>query len=402
MSAWCFPPTPRSLIKSQLEMETGEGGLAAVVAGLSSSTGARAELVPLLEFVAEAAKADRYFSLELAARGGFQLLHKLQQATDGSDDEQLGELVQEAIGAVFGGCATFPRVPLESADAEYLRPLCYKFSSPVSGGEFGVVLRRVPRHVGAQDNVGFILWSAAVIQSRWLCRHAAEYLSATTTDVLEVGAGVGLSGIVASHFCRSVELTDFNEDCIKNLRANTLLNQGSESVLGLPAATRAGCTVRVAKLDWSLLAEAEAVAEAEAEQQQQPKVEMIIGSDIICCVEDVGGVCRVIEARLARTESARCFFVVASSDHRWGVEGFVPALRATGLEVDYRPLIGSSYKNKEFAGRDRHAGNRGGQWSSPSSPDELALDDELLAGIDEADYFTWQLILCRWPLRSED
>ncbi|CAN0388422.1 unnamed protein product, partial [Phaeothamnion confervicola] len=49
---------------------------------------------------------------------------------------------------------------------------------------------------------GQILWSSAIILSRFLHRHAAAVVAGK--DVLEIGAGLGLCGVVAAFHARRV------------------------------------------------------------------------------------------------------------------------------------------------------------------------------------------------------
>ena len=53
--------------------------------------------------------------------------------------------------------------------------------------------------------------------------------------VLELGAGLGLSGLTVSKLAQSVCFTDFNDTVIDNLRYNVALNSGSSLIDGISA-----------------------------------------------------------------------------------------------------------------------------------------------------------------------
>lgn len=386
---------PRSLIKQKIECAGADSYVEDVASGLARAADTATpeqEVLTFLAHVLAAVRCDVYFALELGVLGGWISVASLLATVGNRDfDASFEELLQEIVGTIVGYGYPFPRVPLECVDSEYLKPLLYPFKTP-SDEEFLVVLRRVPRNmIGGQENVGYVLWPAALIQSRWLCRHAHEFLH-HENRVLEIGAGVGLSGIVASHFCNHVVLSDFNEECLKNLKFNALLNKGSDSINSLPASTKEDSIVSVVKLDWDKLDGLDGNEDSALLVSNSPAgaFERIIGSDIICCKEDVTGVVGVINAYLAKTASARCFFVVASSDHRWGVESFVPALQGAGMAVHWRPLRHSTYKNVF----NRHTESRQA-WCEDHHATQVS-DDELLSGIECIDYYTWLIVQCRW------
>ena len=406
-------PTPRHILKLKME-----GGIAALVAELARVVDAEdGESLPvprlcrLLCIVEAACQRDAFFASELGQLGGFQALVQITSWLAQRQEEDAIEVLDGAIGAIVcSGCAGFPRVPMEATtDADHLKPLTYTFIDSTFGkGEFGVVLRRVNKDFHFdQTSVGYVLWSAAITQSRWICRYP-EFLRGK--EVLELGAGVGLSGIVACRFAKRCVLTDFNDAVLRNLAANVQINTGGEEILGLPCAVHPSCDVSVCKLDWTMLhAEEEVDTAAGVGMPCLPACtfERIIGSDIICCAEDVTALCGVIGRYLAPTASARCFFVVPTNDHRWGIETFLPALASLGLDLQYRPLVHSRlYNESKYTGWARFGQCRR-EYSVAdeefSEAPSLAREDDdyLLEGIDEAEYYCWQLIHCRWAKESD-
>ncbi|CAN0026227.1 unnamed protein product, partial [Pylaiella littoralis] len=128
------------------------------------------------------------------------------------------------------------------------------------GGEsISILIRPVKERQHSQFDVGFVMWPAAVILSRLLCRHPETVRGRC---VLEIGAGLGLAGLVAARIqqqtpssapprfppgelatadrsaagstsraglaaAASVTLSDFNPLVLRALEANVALNAGS-------------------------------------------------------------------------------------------------------------------------------------------------------------------------------
>jgi len=74
------------------------------------------------------------------------------------------------------------------------------------------------------NDVALRLWEASAA----LCEYLLEYPKHVEGQcVLETGAGVGLTGLVVSRYCKSkqVLLTDYTAEALSNLRHNIALNQ---------------------------------------------------------------------------------------------------------------------------------------------------------------------------------
>lgn len=95
------------------------------------------------------------------------------------------------------------------------------------GRAISILVRPVKDRQHSQFDVGFQMWPAAIILSRWLCAHPEV---ARGRSVLEIGAGLGLCGLVAAHLAPSVTLSDFNPVVLRALEKNVCLNAGWTSV----------------------------------------------------------------------------------------------------------------------------------------------------------------------------
>ncbi|CAN0062921.1 unnamed protein product, partial [Sphacelaria rigidula] len=213
---------------------------------------------------------------------------------DGEEDEVQAAAAEVAARVVSSGCAfpmrsAFPGDTSDLMSGRY--PLEYDFIIPggdrfstldsfettgaitteafppsnlnVSEGRpVSILVRPVKERQHSQFDVGFQMWPAAVILSRWLCAHPGVLRG---RSVLEVGAGLGLCGITAAHLASTVTLSDFNPKVLRALEANVALNAGWTSNSATQPGERGEETgdsgsaidvpgrVRVRHLDWDLL-----------------------------------------------------------------------------------------------------------------------------------------------------
>ncbi|KAL4114235.1 hypothetical protein PRIC2_014915 [Phytophthora ramorum] len=88
------------------------------------------------------------------------------------------------------------------------------------------------------NEVGLKLWEAGWLLAEYIIAHESEFRDRT---VLELGAGVGFTGMVLACVCRSdrIVLTDYAPNVMQNLRYNVEIN-----------ASKFLCPVEVQTLDW--------------------------------------------------------------------------------------------------------------------------------------------------------
>ncbi|KAJ4763065.1 Protein-lysine methyltransferase METTL21B [Rhynchospora pubera] len=89
------------------------------------------------------------------------------------------------------------------------------------------------------DLTGQLVWPGAVLMNNYLSNHA-EILSGRS--VIELGSGIGITGILCSRFCKEVVLTDHNDEVLEIIRKNIEL-EASRRNQNLP-----GLTAK--KLEW--------------------------------------------------------------------------------------------------------------------------------------------------------
>ncbi|CAA6669165.1 unnamed protein product [Spirodela intermedia] len=84
------------------------------------------------------------------------------------------------------------------------------------------------------DLTGQLVWPGAVLLNNHLCKNE-DMLNGCS--VIELGSGVGITGILCSKFCREVVLTDHNDEVLEILKKNIELqaSSGSPSTAALKA-----------------------------------------------------------------------------------------------------------------------------------------------------------------------
>jgi len=118
----------------------------------------------------------------------------------------------------------------------------------------------------------FPLWAKIWEPSLVLAQHLSTIPPEPDVKCLELGAGLGVAGIIASHFGHRVTLTEYDEHAIQFAKANALLN---------------GCKdIEIKKLDWH------------NPELIQP-FDLIFGSEIIYKKEDYESIRNIFERYLA-------------------------------------------------------------------------------------------------------
>ena len=203
--------------------------------------------------------------------------------------------------------------------------------------EVKILINQVTDRQSAQKDVGYVMWPSAVVLSRWLVTNPTELRGKT---VLELGAGCGLTGLVAAKImhsytnqdsnklsptettpsktlsdCGGVILSDFNKTVIKNLKGNIGLNGLDEM------ATVDGLDFYQQDPDGKGWLTIDGV-------KRTGLADIILAADVICQPEDAFALARSISSALR--EGCKAIVVSADSKHRFGVEKLEEACRTVG------------------------------------------------------------------------
>ena len=108
-------------------------------------------------------------------------------------------------------------------------------------------------HRQYENSTGAVVWKGSEVMAAFLVQHVATMVQ--NQRMCELGAGVGLCGIVASRLgAKSVLMTDGDTTVLENLRHNVDLNSTTDTTTAAaadsPSETRAATTITCPQLIW--------------------------------------------------------------------------------------------------------------------------------------------------------
>jgi predicted nicotinamide N-methyase len=188
-----------------------------------------------------------------------------------------------------------------------------------------------------------VMLSTLIVKENWITDFCGQNASnALTKSVLEIGAGCGLSGLVAALHLQKLNLqnnvrvilTDFNSLVLENLQRNIDLNNLSDicSVAGLDFYQQTGQGTG----NWIAM----------NGTQIQP-VDLVLGADIICEPADAVAVANTLQDVLKPDGIA--YIVCADAKHRFGVDHLHDECQRVGLSIDVVAI--SCDENKDNLGK---------------------------------------------------
>jgi predicted nicotinamide N-methyase len=190
-----------------------------------------------------------------------------------------------------------------------------------------------------------VMWPSAVVLSQWLVTNPSVVRG---KRVLEIGAGCGLTGLVAARLQQKynaltltltdeplppqeVILSDFNTTVLQNLQRNVVLNDLTE-----------GCRVSVMGLDFYQQC-GTSLCWRDMNGVEHEQVDVVLAADMICQPADAVGAANTIYDALR--PGGRAIVVCADAAHRFGVDIFPAECRRVGLEIIARD-VGGMYEGK--------------------------------------------------------
>ncbi|KAL6065705.1 Methyltransferase-like protein 22 [Balamuthia mandrillaris] len=175
--------------------------------------------------------------------------------------------------------------------------------------------------VDHMDNVGvgWKIWESAIILARWW--HSRQNLL-EGKRVLELGAGVGLVGILAAPYCREIVISDCVDKLVEDIQYNLSLNNLRDN------------NVQVINLDWSIIQRQEQQTASEQYHRSPVAVpdlgrfEVIMGSALIYDKTSAMHLADVVHHYLHPEQG---LFYTVTHRNRLGIAEFTSRAKALGL-----------------------------------------------------------------------
>ncbi|CAL9018643.1 unnamed protein product [Prunus brigantina] len=143
------------------------------------------------------------------------------------------------------------------------------------------------------DLTGQLVWPGAMLLNDYLSKNA-ELLQGCT--VLELGSGVGITGILCSRFCSKVVLTDHNEEILKKNIELHASSENSKCCSGLVAE----------KLEWGNSEQIGHIL-----QTYSDGFDLILGADICFQQSSICLLFDTVEKLLRNRKEGQCKFILA-------------------------------------------------------------------------------------------
>ncbi|XP_022153075.1 protein N-lysine methyltransferase METTL21A [Momordica charantia] len=146
------------------------------------------------------------------------------------------------------------------------------------------------------DLTGQLVWPGALLLNNYLSKHAHLLQGCS---IIELGSGVGVTGILCSKSCHKVVLTDHNEEVLKILRKNIQLHASPESL-----GNSAGLVAE--KLEWGNSDQITQILD-----KYSGGFDLILGADICFQQSSVPLLFKTAERLLQVRERGKCKFILA-------------------------------------------------------------------------------------------
>ncbi|KAJ1292125.1 hypothetical protein BS78_02G368500 [Paspalum vaginatum] len=143
------------------------------------------------------------------------------------------------------------------------------------------------------DLTGQLVWPGAVLMNNYLSQHPETVKGCS---VIELGSGVGITGILCSRFCKEVVLTDHNDEVLEIIKKNIELQSCSEN-------TQAVLTAK--KLEWGDSDHISSIIE-----EHPGGFDLILGADICFQQSSISPLFDTVE-RIIRIKAGKCRFALA-------------------------------------------------------------------------------------------
>jgi len=174
---------------------------------------------------------------------------------------------------------------------------------------------RIKELTFAEADLGWQTWSSGILLSRLISDQIVEIRD---KEVLELGCGTGLAGILASKLgAKSILLTDYHPKVIENAQHNVNLNNCDHNT-------------NVLAFDWTL------VDQIDLDNKQ---FECIMAADVVYDSYHSEFIPKIINKFLKKMKGAIVYVVLPGPAFRNGIEKFEENMKFIGLLMDKEEIV---------------------------------------------------------------
>ncbi|KAL7598294.1 hypothetical protein Lser_V15G22941 [Lactuca serriola] len=159
------------------------------------------------------------------------------------------------------------------------------------------------------DLTGQLVWPGARLLNEYLSNNV-ELLQGCSA--VELGSGVGVTGILCSRFCHEVVLTDHNDEVLKILKKNIDLHESSDNPNSCSA-------LSAEKLEWGNTDQLNQIL-----QKHPEGFDLILGADICFQQNSVPPLFDTVKELLFQHGKKQCRFILAYVSRSKMMDAMVP------------------------------------------------------------------------------
>ncbi|CAN4120995.1 unnamed protein product [Withania somnifera] len=178
-----------------------------------------------------------------------------------------------------------------------------------------------------------LVWPGAVLLNDYLTKNA-DMLQGCS--VIELGSGVGITGVLCSRFCREVVMTDHNDEVLKILKKNIKLQESSDDSMCC-------AELKAEKLEWGNSDQLDSLLQGHPEG-----FDLVLGADICFQQANVPLLFDTVERLLRDRDQSKCKLILAYVSRAKVMDAMViDEATRHGLQINEVPETRRIVKNLE-------------------------------------------------------
>ncbi|XP_068499008.1 uncharacterized protein [Phaseolus vulgaris] len=171
-----------------------------------------------------------------------------------------------------------------------------------------------------------LVWPGAMLLNDYLSKNVKMLQDCT---VIELGSGVGITGILCSRFCHKVVMTDHNEEVLKILKKNIELHSCPENISSISHELVAE------KLEWGNTGHINEIL-----QKHPGGFDLILGADICFQQSSIPKLFDSVKQLLQAREGRKCKFILGYVSRAKTMDSLI-IIEASKLRMKMKEVTGT-------------------------------------------------------------